>query len=468
MSWDTVIDAFLWFIFLFVLAHTASYLVLNWLAWRAMLRQRAWLLADGGTPVPTGAEPPISLIVPAFNEEHTIVSTVRSAMQLAYPDFEILVVNDGSRDGTLDAMVQAFGLAPFPEALRVQLQTERVRRVWWSGRHPNLRVIDKDNGGKADAINAGINIARHPLVCVVDADSILMRDSLLRVVQPFVHDPRNVACGGTVRIANGCTVESGFLTGIDLPRTVLPLFQVVEYLRAFLFGRMGWSQLNALLIISGAFGVMRKSVVVECGGYLRDTVGEDMELVLRMHRLLKAQKRPYRITFVPDPIIWTDAPDDLRTLMNQRSRWQRGLSESLWKNRGLLFSRHGGAAGWLAFPFFLLFEWLSPVVELAGYAVTVVMVALGQVSWVIAAWFLAACLSFGLLLSTVALLLEEMAYHLYPRPGQLARMFWAVVLENFGYRQLIAWFRLVGMVKWLTRRRASWGAMRRSGTWQRS
>lgn len=466
MSWQAAADAFLWFVFLYVLAHTLSYLMLNWSAWRAMRRHQGSLLAEGGAPVLSGIEPAISLIVPAFNEEQTIVSTVRSAMQLAYPDVEILVVNDGSRDGTLQALVREFALAPFPQAIRVQLATERVRGVFRSPRHPNLRVIDKENGGKADAINAGINVARHPLVCVVDADSILMRDSLLRVVQPFVHQPHTVACGGTVRIANGCRVESGLMTEIGLPRTLLPMFQVVEYLRAFLFGRMGWSPSNALLIISGAFGVMRRTVVVECGGYLRDTIGEDMELVVRMHRLLKAEGREYRITFVPDPIIWTEAPEDLRTLRNQRSRWQRGLSESLWKNRGLLFSRRGGAAGWLAFPFFLLFEWLSPAVELTGYLVTATFVVLDQVDWVVAAWFMAACLAFGLFLSMVALLLEELGYRLYRNPADLPRLFATVLLENLGYRQLNAWFRLEGMAKWLTGRRAAWGAMKRSGNWQ--
>lgn len=467
MSWQSVAQIFLWLVFLYVLAHTAIHLALNWLAWLSVRRHRQWMLAGGGLLSPSGLEPPISLIVPAYNEEHTIVSTVRSAMQLAYPDFEILVVNDGSKDATLATLIEAFDLRPFPEAYRVQIHTERVRGLWWSASHRNLRVVDKENGGKADAINAGINAARHPLVCIVDADSVLMRDSLLRVVQPFITDPLTVACGGTVRIANGCSVTAGFLTDVGLPRTLLPLLQVMEYMRAFLFGRMGWSPLNGLLIISGAFGVMRKSVVIEAGGYLRDTIGEDMELVVRMHRLLKQRRQPYHITFVPDPIVWTEAPEDLRTLKNQRVRWQRGLAESLWKNRALLFSRRGGTAGWLAFPFFLLFEWLSPVVEYLGYLATVLFAVFGVINWMTALWFLLAALAFALFLSSFALLLEELSYRLYPRMSQLGALFGALVLENFGYRQLMAWYRLVGMAKWITGRQARWGTMQRKGAWQR-
>ncbi len=466
MSGRAAGEAFLWCVFLYVATNALCYLVLAASSWRAIQKQRVWKLAQDDAPAPSGPEPPISLIIPAYNEERTIVSTVRSAMQLAYCEFEVLVVNDGSRDRTLQALIEEFGLVPFPLAGRVEIPTERVRGAWRSPRHPGLRVIDKDNGGKADALNAGVNAARYALICAVDADSILTRESLLRVVQPFVHQPETVACGAAVRLANGCSVDSGMLERVALPTKALPRFQLIEYLRAFLFGRMGWSLPNGLLIISGAFGIMRRSVVVECGGYLRHTIGEDMELVLRMHRLLKAQGRDYRIAFVPDPAVWTEAPEDLRTLRNQRARWQRGLSESLWNNRALLWSRRGGVAGWLAFPYFVLFEWLSPVVELAGYGVTVVLIALGLVNWPLAAWFLAASLSFGLLLSAVALLLEEEGYRLHRNRGDLRRLLAAALLENFGYRQLNACFRLQGMVQWATGRRASWGAMRRSGAWQ--
>lgn len=414
----------------------------------------------------SGLEPPITVVVPAYNEQTTIAASVWSMLQLEYPSFEIVVVNDGSRDGTLDVLIREFGLQPFPEAYRISVPTRPVRGIFRSPRFPNLRVIDKENGGKADALNAGTNSARCPLVCVVDADSVLQRDSLQRVVRAFLEDPATVACGGTVRLANGCRVSEGFLEKVDLPRSWLARVQVVEYLRAFLFGRMGWSPMNALLIISGAFGLFRRQVLLDAGGYRTDTVGEDMELVVRLHRTLRLGRQPYRIAFVPDPICWTEAPETLRLLRTQRMRWQRGLLESLWANRRLLFHPRGGAPGWLAFPALLLFEAAAPLVELLGWLGMALALALGGISWQVAGAFLLAAVGLALLLSMSALLLEELSFHLYEKPGQIGALLAAMVLENLGYRQLTAWWRLQALVLWLARRPGRWGDMQRSGAWQ--
>ena len=266
---------------------------------------------------------PISVVVPAFNESASIITSVKAMLQLEYPQYELIVVNDGSADDTLEKLIDAFDMQEFPEAYRARVECAAVKRVYRSTRVGNLRVVDKENGGsKADAANAGVNMCRYPLVCIVDADSVLQPDSLRRVVRPFLEDPTTIAVGGTVRIANGCTVRQGFLEKVGLPRNFLALVQVVEYLRAFLFGRMGWSPINGLLIISGAFGLFHKETLVEAGGYNPKAVGEDMELVLRLHRLMKAKQKPYRITFVPDPVCWTDAPENLRDLKGQRVRWQ--------------------------------------------------------------------------------------------------------------------------------------------------
>lgn len=414
----------------------------------------------------SGLEPPISILVPAYNEAATIVGSVRSLLQIEYPEYEVIVINDGSRDTTLDVLKRAFDLVPYADLPRQDIATRPLRGTYRSLRHPNLRVIDKDNGGKADSLNAGINTARSPLFCGVDADSILERNSLLRVVRPFLDDPTTVAAGGTVRIANGCEAQLGFMTRIGLPRNFLALCQVVEYLRAFLFGRLGWEPVNALLIISGAFGVFHKDTVVWAGGYRTDTVGEDMELVVRLHRLLRAARRPYRISFVPDPICWTEAPESMAVLRTQRARWHRGLSESLMMNRGLLFSRHGGAPGWLAFPFMILFEWLSPVVELAGYIFMTVFWALGLVSWQAFVAFLFVALGVGVMLSVTATLLEEMSFHVYPKRRQMLALLGIAVLENFGYRQINSAWRLLGLWQWATRRKGVWGRMTRKGNWQ--
>lgn len=455
-----------WFIFGYFILLNGGYLGLNFLSIVALQRNKQEKLLDELPQVFSGLDPGISILVPAYNEEATITAAIRSMFQLTYSDFEIIVINDGSKDSTLDVLKREFFLLPFPHAPRDGLVTKPVRGVYRSLHHPNLRVIDKENGGKADSLNAGINASRHPLFCGVDADSLLARDSLQRVAKPFLNDSRTVATGGTVRVANGCEVSDGFLTRVELPTNIWALFQVVEYLRAFLFGRLGWSQLNAMLIISGAFGLFRTDVVIAAGGYRSNTIGEDMELVVRIHRMLRKQRKSYRIEFVPEPVCWTEAPEDFKTLKNQRIRWQRGLSESLSSNWGLMFSRNGGAPGWMAFPFMVLFEWLGPVVELGGYLFMAYAYTFGLVSWEAFSAFLVMAVGLGILLSASGLLLEEMSFHMYPKFRHLAVLALVVVVENFGYRQLNSWWRLVGLYRWAAQRESSWGEMKRKGVGQ--
>ena len=457
------IDVMTWAILGYFVALNLGYLALNFLSLASLHRGRQEKVLEELPQVFSGLDPAISLLVPAFNEETGISASIRSMLQLSYSEFEIIVINDGSRDKTMDVLQRAFSLQPFPEAVDARLATQPIRGVYRSTTHSNLRVIDKDNGGKADSLNAGINLARHPLFCGVDADSILERDSLQRVVRPFLRDWRVVATGGTVRVANGCEIQDGFLTNVKLPRNPWALFQVVEYLRAFLFGRLGWSQLNAMLIISGAFGLFKTSVVVAAGGYRPKTIGEDMELVVRMHRMLRDQGVDYRVEFVPEPVCWTEAPEDMKTLRNQRIRWQRGLSESLSGNWGLMFNRRGGPPGWLAFPFMVAFEWLGPVIELGGYLFMLFAWLGGLVSWDAFAVFLFVAIGLGILLSASGLLLEEMAFHLYPRMSDLALLALVVVAENFGYRQLNSWWRLVGLYRWAAQTESRWGEMKRKG-----
>lgn len=454
-----------WVFLLYFIGLNAGYLLLNLLSLISLSRYLQSNELDNLPQAQSGLEPPVSLLVPAYNETANITQSLHSLLQLDYPEYEIIAINDGSKDDTLNTLIRDFALIPFPEAYRARLKSKPVRTIYLSKDHPNLRVIDKENGGKADALNAGINASRYPIFCTVDADSILQRDSLRRVVKPFTEDPDTVACGGTVRIANGCEVSGGFLSRVALPNHPLALIQIVEYLRAFLFGRMGWSPLNAVLIISGAFGLFRKEAVVEAGGYRTDTVGEDMELVVRLHRTRRAAGKPCRITFVPDPICWTEAPQDLRTLKNQRVRWQRGLCESLSMNMGLLFHPRGGAAGWLAFPFMMLFEWLGPVVELIGFALMLVAYLFDYISGEALVAFLFLAVSFGLLLSVSALLLEEMSFHMYSRPSDMLRLVLALLAENFGYRQLNTVWRLMGLWRWLIGSKGHWGEMKRQGSW---
>ena len=406
---------------------------------------------------------PISLVVPAYNESASIITSVKAMLQLEYPQYELIIVNDGSSDDTLQKLIDEFDLREFPEAYRARVKCAPVRGVYRSTRISSLRIVDKENGGsKADASNAGINICRYPLVCVVDADSILQPDSLRRVVRPFLEDPATIAVGGTVRIANGCKVRQGFLETVGLPRNFLALVQVVEYLRAFLFGRMGWSPINGLLIISGAFGLFHKETLIEAGGFNPDAVGEDMELVLRLHRLMKAKHKPYRITFVPDPVCWTDAPENLRDLKSQRVRWQHGLGQALALNKSLITNARGGAVSWVAIPFYIVFELFGPIIEVAGYLFIIASASMGWLSFPEACIFLGLAIGLGVLLSTSAIMLEEISFRMYPRFRQLMLLYFMAIIENFGFRQLTAIWRFQGLIRWLRGGKHEWETLTRS------
>ncbi|KKK44040.1 hypothetical protein LCGC14_3167640, partial [marine sediment metagenome] len=300
-------------------------------------------------------------------------------------------------------------------------------------------VIDKDNGGKADALNSGMNAARYPYLCSVDADALLEEDALLRVAKPIIDDPELVvATGGIVRIANGCKIEDGRVIEVHLPRSRLASLQVVEYLRAFLVGRVGWSRLNSMLIISGAFGLFNRAAVEAAGGYWTQTVGEDVELVVRLHRYMREREEDYRIQFVADPVSWTEVPEHLGALGRQRRRWQRGLIETVWRHRTMVGNPRFGLLGTVALPFFAVFEIIGPLVELFGYTVIPVAALLGVLSITFLLSFFAVAVLLGVLLSVAALALEEFSFRRHQRHRDVARLFGLAVLENFGYRQLLS------------------------------
>jgi cellulose synthase/poly-beta-1,6-N-acetylglucosamine synthase-like glycosyltransferase len=325
-------------------------------------------------------------------------------------------------------------------------------------------VIDKENGGgKADALNAGINAARYPYFCVLDSDGVLEEDALLRVAKPMLDDPALVAAtGGIVRVANGCRVDHGRITHVGLPRSWLATVQVVEYFRAFLVGRIGWSRMRSLLIISGAFGLFRRDLVEAAGGFSTATVGEDLELVVRLHRHLRDRGEDYRVAFIPDPVAWTEAPEDFRSLRRQRARWEKGLGGALWRHRRMACNPRYGVVGLVAFPYFIVFELLGPIIELLGYAVVPASAALGAVSLAFFVGFFAAAVLVGLLLSVSALALEEFSFRRYVRAREVGRLLIAALIENFGYRQLLAFWRAVALVD-LARGRHGWGEIRRRG-----
>jgi cellulose synthase/poly-beta-1,6-N-acetylglucosamine synthase-like glycosyltransferase len=440
------------------------YLFLTALAWREMgndIRGRRYLALDEIFRSPL--TPGVSVLVPAYNEEAVIVESVRALLALRYPTHEVVVVNDGSTDGTMAALAAAFDLAPVRVAPRDRLSTAVVRATYISPTNPALLVVDKENGGRSDALNAGVNAARHPYVCVIDADSLLEPDALLKVAKPIFDDPDVLAAtGGTIRIANGCRVDHGRLLEVRLPKSRLATVQVLEYFRAFLVARVGWSRLNALGIISGAFGLFHRSLVEAVGGYWTDTVGEDFELTLRLHRYLRDRGEPYRIAFISDPVCWTEVPESFATLSRQRRRWQRGLWEGTRRHARMFANPRYGVVGLVAMPYFVVFEFLSPVFALGGLVVTVLWWILGGLSTLYFGAFLLVSIGLGLTLTTAALALEEFSYHRYRRRREILRLLAYAVLENVGYRQLHDLWRTIGYVD-IARGTTGWGAQQRRG-----
>jgi cellulose synthase/poly-beta-1,6-N-acetylglucosamine synthase-like glycosyltransferase len=409
--------------------------------------------------------PGVSIVVPAYNEELSIVESVRAMLSLRYPLFEVVVVIDGATDSTFAVLEQAFDLVEVPRVVPSDVPTMKaVEAVYTSSVGGSLTVARKPNSGRADTLNAGVNIARFPLVCFVDADSILDSEALLRVARPFLEDPETVvATGGTLRAVNGCEVVQGRVTEVRMPARWIPRIQVVEYLRAFLLGRTGWSRLSSLLIISGAFGLFKRDVVVECGGLDASCIGEDAELVCHIHRLMREQRRRYRVVFVAEPVSWTEVPFTASALNRQRRRWSRGLAEVLWRYRRMILNPRYGRIGLVTLPYYLVFELLAPFVELLGVLVVAIGLFFGLVNLGFGALFLGVAVGYALLLSLAALIIEEFSFHRYAGWKDLSIAVGAALVENAGYRQMTAVSRLLGVWDAVGRRSYVWGEMPRQG-----
>jgi cellulose synthase/poly-beta-1,6-N-acetylglucosamine synthase-like glycosyltransferase len=400
---------------------------------------------------------PLSIIVPAYNEESTIVANLKSLMSLKYPQYEVILVNDGSTDKTMEKLIAEFKLIEMKKPLRLVIKHKPIRRVLISLDHTNLTVIDKDNGGKTDALNAGINASNYPLFCSIDADSLLEQEGLLRAARLFAEDKKVIATGGIVRVLNGSTLEDGIITEAKAPKKAVECFQAVEYTRGFLSGRTAWSLLGNLLIISGAFALFRKDVVQAVGGY-RDTVGEDMDLVVRLHKHSREKKLPYRILFVPDPVCYTQAPSDLRSLLKQRNRWHRGLIDSLLFSKKMFFRPKFGSIGIFGFPYFLFIEALGPIVEFLGYTLFILFLILGLISWEFALLFFAIAILWGMWINIGSVLLDNILYKRYGSLRDILKLCLFGFFELLGYRQLITLERLVATFGF---KRKEWGQPKR-------
>ena len=394
--------------------------------------------------------PPVTIIIPAWNEQGVIVNSVRSALQVDYPELKVMVVDDGSTDMTLDRLVRAFELVEMDGAYHPSIPTEPVRSRFFNPAFPNLLVVSKVQGGKPDALNAGINLCRTPYFCNLDADCLLEHDALLRLMGPVVNSAvPTVVSGGIVRILNGCEIRNGRVVRVGLPHSWLERFQVVEYLRSFLFGRTGWHLLGGTLIVSGAFAIFHRATVIEAGGFSQDTVTEDMDLVVQLQQWAVENNREIRTSFTSDPVCWTECPSTLSMLAHQRRRWQLGLCQSLWKHSQILFRRRYGIVGYLSFPFHAYVEGLGAAVESLGYLLVPLGIFLGLVSPGLLLVFILLGFVYGAFLSVGAILLEELTYRRYPRFRDLLTLLVFALFENIGYRQLVLNYRLQGILKFL-------------------
>lgn len=410
--------------------------------------------------------PSISIIAPAFNEGATIIDNVRSLLAIHYNNLEVIIVNDGSRDDSLEKLIHAYELRKVDYFINPRLATRPVRNVYKS-RNPVFRklvVVDKENGGKADALNVGVNIASHTYFICIDVDCILAQDALLKMAKPFLEENkfRVIATGGVIRIANSCVIEDGRLQKVNLPDEFLPRVQTLEYIRAFLLGRMAWSRLNGLLLISGAFGAFDREIVIKCGGYSTRTVGEDMELVVRMRRYMEENNLPYRVKYIPDPLCWTEAPSTFKILGRQRNRWARGTFETLFIHRKMFFNPRYKVLGMLSYPYWFFFEYLAPIVEFLGLIAFMAFALLKLINWPFFLALFGLVISFGMLYSVFAILIEVLTYNQYKRKRDIIRLFFTACLEPFIFHPFVVLSAIKGNRDLLLKKRG-WGEMTRKG-----
>ncbi len=403
---------------------------------------------------------PVSFLIPAYNEETTIVSSLKSLLAMHYPEFEVIVANDGSKDATLEVLKEAFGLVESLPGPRRFAQHAPLRSAWRSTTHAGLLVVDKENGGRADAINAALEQARYPVVVVTDADSLIDPVALQKAGTRFLDAPHLMGMGGTIRVVNEAAVVGGAVLEPRTPRNFIARWQQLEYLRAFIAARAAMSQVGCLISISGAFGLFRRSALLTVGGLRVDTVGEDLELTIRLHRHSRDGHLGHRFEFMIDPVCWTQVPDEPKVLGAQRDRWHRGLWETIWTHRSMLMNPRYGRIGLAALPYAWFVEGVSPVLEVTGYLIVLGLAVTGNLDTPFAFAFLGLSVLYGMLVGLTSAALDQALPHSPRGLGDRYRMLVAVVTENLGYRQWLAVVRVVAMFR-IRSSRGKWGKMTR-------
>ncbi|SFA53282.1 Glycosyltransferase, catalytic subunit of cellulose synthase and poly-beta-1,6-N-acetylglucosamine synthase [Pedobacter suwonensis] len=468
MSWQSfLVDIFTYGLLAYSVSLLSCYLLFAGFSIgeiRNYLRKNSF--TDYGVLAGSTQAPSISILAPAYNEGANIIENVRSLLSINYTNLEVIIINDGSKDDSLAKLIEAYHLYKADFFIDGQIETKEVKGVYRSRKivYKKLIVVDKQNGGKADALNVGINVSNNNYIVCIDVDCILEQDAILKLAKPFLENTKErvIATGGVIRIANSCIVENGRLLKVKLPRQFLPRVQTLEYIRAFLLGRMAWSRLNGLLLISGAFGAFDKDIVIKCGGYNHKTVGEDMELVVRMRRYMQENRIPHKVSFIPDPLCWTEAPSTFKILGRQRNRWTRGTIETLQMHKIMFLNPKYGILGMLSYPYWLFFEFLAPLVEFFGFIAFIIFACFGLIQWSFFFGLLLFIFSFGFLYSVFAILMEVFTYNQYKTNKNLLLLILTAFLEPLIFHPFVVWSAVKGNID-LLRKKNSWGEMTRQG-----
>ena len=459
---NTAVQVFNYFILIYVLVMQAQILFVATMSYRALSSDRfASRHGRIRDMITSDTTPPISIIIPAYNEAAGIADSVRSMAMLHYPNMEIIVVNDGSKDETAERMIEAFDMVPIDFPYRNAIPTQKIKRLYKSRLPHPVVFVDKENGGKSDAINAGINVSQYPYFMATDADMVLESEALIHAARHFVEDREHtVAVGGNVRVLNGCEVRLGKVTKVALPRTAIEMAQIVEYIRSFLSARPGWSRLGSLLIISGAFGIFSKRAVTEVGGFRNDHLGEDMEMTMRLHRHYRKQGKRYRIVYAADAVAWTEVPTSWKVLKKQRIRWHRGLIQVIWQYRGMILNPRYGFVGLVAWPSFIAFEFIAPILEFTGWIIVPISLYLGLLNPEVAVPLIAIALLLGAANSILSLYLDD-RFGYYNDAKSTLRLLMYTLGEHLGLRQRSVWWRVRALF-WNPKKKV-WGDMQRAG-----
>jgi cellulose synthase/poly-beta-1,6-N-acetylglucosamine synthase-like glycosyltransferase len=412
--------------------------------------------------------PSISIIAPAYNESLNITENVRSLLSSHYVNYDVIIVNDGSKDDSLEKLIKAYDLVKVDVLINNQIPTKPLREGVFKSTNPafeKLMVVDKENGGKADALNTGLNISTNKYVACIDVDCLLLEDALQKMIKPFLEatDYKVIAAGGVIRIANSCVIKDGKLIEVNLPKKLLERGQILEYLRAFLLGRMAWSKLNGLLVISGAFGLFDKKTAIEVGGYDTNTVGEDMEIIVRMRRYMEEKKEKYKVAYIPDPLCWTEAPDNYKTFISQRNRWTRGTIETLRKHRKIAFNPKYKSLGLLSYPYWLIYERLAPVIEVIGIFYFLFLIIMKEARWDYTITFIVLAYLFTVLFSIITIISEELTYHQYKKKGIGIKLIGIALLEPILCHPFILYSAIKGNFDYNFNSKIKWGEMTRKG-----